>query len=73
MSLTSTSPRLLRMKRVCDLTGISKSHVYHMVSKGQFPKPVSLVPGGSSKGWVEEEVVDWIESRIKQRNEGAEQ
>jgi prophage regulatory protein len=60
--------KIIRIKSVCDQSGISKSHIYHLVAQGLFPGSVSLVPGGASKGWVESEVQDWIHSRIAARN-----
>ena len=62
------SQRLIRIKKVIELTGISKSYVYALSEKGLFPKSVQLVPGGSSVGWVESEILEWIDSRIHARN-----
>ncbi len=59
--------RLIRMKQVQHLTGLSRSYLYDLSSRGLFPASVSLVPGGSSKGWVEQEVHDWISQRIAER------
>jgi prophage regulatory protein len=61
--------KLIRMKAVTELAGISKSYVYSLSGKGLFPKSVQLVPGGSSVAWVEQEVLDWIDSRIKERDD----
>ncbi len=60
--------RLIRIKQVVKITGISKSYIYQLVSKGQFPQSVNLIQGGSSVAWVESEVLDFIESRIQSRN-----
>jgi prophage regulatory protein len=61
--------KLLRIRKVVDLTGISKSYIYNLCRKGQFPKPIELVPGGTSVAWVEAEVQEWIDSRIQQRDQ----
>jgi prophage regulatory protein len=61
---------IIRIKSVCYQTGMSRSHIYHLAAQGIFPKSVSLVPGGSSKGWVESEVQGWISSRVEARNAG---
>lgn len=66
---TNHTHRLIRIKDVCHFTGISKSHIYLLASQGKFPKSVSLVPGGSSKAWLESEVKDWINGRIAAREE----
>ncbi|GAA0794846.1 helix-turn-helix transcriptional regulator [Marinobacterium sediminicola] len=66
---SQTTTRLIRIKEVCNLTGISRSHIYLLASKGMFPKSVDLIPGGAAKAWVEQEVHDWINQRIAARNE----
>ena len=60
--------RLIRIKAVVTLTGLSKSYIYELRNKGLFPKSIQLVAGGSSVAWVEQEVLDWIESRIQDRD-----
>jgi prophage regulatory protein len=62
------APRLIRAKQVIELTAISRSYLYQLVSQGQFPKSIQLVPGGSSVAWVEQEVLNWIDSRIQARD-----
>ena len=63
------SNRLIRIRDVIYLTGISKSYIYQLVSQNQFPKSIQLIPGGSSVAWVEGEVLEWIDGRIQERNE----
>ena len=65
----TVSFRILRMKELQTLTGLSRSYLYHLAKEGSFPKPISLVPGGSSKGWLESEVLTWISERIAEREE----
>jgi len=65
----SHSNTLIRIKRVIELTGISKSYIYQLCGQGLFPKSIQLVAGGASVAWVESEVHDWIESRIRARDE----
>lgn len=60
--------KILRIKSVIEQTGMSRSHIYHLSSKGLFPKSISLVPGGAAVGWLESEVQDWIEARIADRD-----
>jgi len=62
--------KLLRIKQVQAMTGISKSYLYMLCSQNLFPKSIQLVAGGSSVAWVESEVLEWIDSRIKARDEG---
>lgn len=68
VSQPNHAPRLLRAKQVIELTAISRSYLYQLVSQGQFPKSIQLVPGGSSVAWVEQEVLDWVDSRIQARD-----
>ncbi len=65
-----TPVKLVRIKSVVELTGLSKSYIYDLSNKGIFPKRIQLVPGGSSVAWVESEIKDWIDSRIHERNQG---
>lgn len=60
------SERLLRRKEVEDRVGLSRSTIYEMMSKGQFPKPVKL--GLRAVRWREEDVDAWIAARIAERN-----
>jgi prophage regulatory protein len=62
--------KLIRIKSVVSLTGLSKSYIYDLCKKGLFPESVHLVPGGTSVAWVADEVQNWIESRIQERDEG---
>ena len=61
--------KLIRIKSVVDLTGLSKSYIYELCKKGLFPRSIQLVPGGTSVAWVESEIQGWIESRIQERDE----
>ena len=54
--------RILRLKEVKSLTGLSRSTIYLEMSKGNFPKQVQLT-GARSVGWYETTINQWIESR----------
>ena len=58
-----SSKKLLRLKSVLELTGLSRSWVYAMIHLGQFPAPVSL--GERVVAWPEAEIQKWIRSRLK--------
>ncbi len=62
--------KFIRIRSVIELTGLSKSYIYDLCNKSLFPKSVPLVRGGSSVAWVEGEILDWIDSRISERNSG---
>jgi prophage regulatory protein len=63
--------RFIRIREVVRLTGISKSYIYQLCNDNQFPKSIQLIPGGKSVAWLESEVIDWIDSRVKARDEVA--
>ncbi len=54
---------ILRLPQVMARTGLSRSTIYLRISKGQFPRPISL--GGRAVGWIEEEIDRWLEEQIK--------
>lgn len=60
--------RIIRIQQVMHLTGLSRSYLYALTAKGEFPKSVTLIPGGSSKGWVEAEIHEWVDQRISDRD-----
>ena len=62
--MQKTYERLLRAKEVAQRTGLSTAYIYLLASEGKFPRSINLVPGGTSRAWIESEVNDWIESRI---------
>lgn len=59
------SKRVIRLPRVLDRTGLSRSGIYQKIKKGQFPAAIPL--GERSVGWLEAEVDDWIEKHIAMR------
>ena len=56
------SVRILRLKEVQRMTGLSRSTIYAEIAKGNFPKQVKLT-GARSVGWQENTITQWIESR----------
>ncbi|MGQ5245456.1 helix-turn-helix transcriptional regulator [Xanthomonas arboricola] len=68
MSSTNPQHRLLRLRDVLDKVGLSKSTVYAMIRRKEFPKPVHL---GCMATWVESEIDAWITSRIDERDQAA--
>jgi prophage regulatory protein len=68
---TNQTPKLIRIKSVIELTGVSKSYIYDLSNRGLFPKSIQLISGGTSVAWVESEVESWIEERIAERDQEA--
>lgn len=49
---------ILRLKQVCELTGLKRSTVYNRIAEGSFPKQFPL--GGRAVGWLASDVDSWI-------------
>mgnify|MGYP000072936531 FL=1 len=60
--------RIMRLKEIIEKTGLSRSTIYNLISKGEFPKQVDL--GARSVGWVDTEVEEWLLAKIENRNSG---
>lgn len=71
LKMTSSIPnkRVLRSKHVVGRVKLSRSGVYELVKKDQFPKPFKLVQGGRASGWLESDIDEWIDSRASKRGE----
>ena len=54
--------RLLRLPEVLSLTGLSRSRLY---ADPSFPKSVKI--GERAVAWVEDEIKEWVDARIAQR------
>jgi prophage regulatory protein len=52
--------RILRLKEVVHLTGLSRSTVYTLIQSEKFPKPLRLSKRAS--GWLLAEIEEWINS-----------
>ncbi len=57
--------RFLKLKEVIEKTALSRSAIYRKMDEGDFPVSVSL--GDRAVAWVEEEVNNWMEMRLAQR------
>lgn len=54
---------ILRLPRVKEITGLSRTAIYDKLSRSEFPRPISL--GSRSIGWLESEVNDWIAEQVE--------
>ncbi len=61
------SHKVLRLPSVKEQTGLSRSTIYLRIKKGDFPKPISL--GDRAVGWLEKDIDDWLEQKIKDSQE----
>ena len=58
MSITT----IWRLPEVLRQTGLSRSTVYEMIARGDFPQQVQL--GRRAVGWIAEDVVQWIHGKV---------
>jgi prophage regulatory protein len=54
--------RFLRLPVVSERTGLSRSQIYSLISRGEFPAQIRLSERASA--WLEEEIQEWCEARV---------
>lgn len=54
-------PEIYRLPSVVAACGISRSTIYEMIGRGEFPAPVKL--GARAVGWRRRDIEAWLESR----------
>jgi prophage regulatory protein len=59
--------RILSKRQLKELVLYSPQHIARLEKAGQFPQRVQLGP--CRVGWVEDEVLDWLQSRLDCRGE----
>jgi len=60
--------RFLKLPEVLHLCGLSRSTLYELIARNQFPAQLSL--GGKSVAWLQSEITVWMGERIAERNRG---
>jgi prophage regulatory protein len=63
--MSYSNHRVLKRRAVEVKTGLTRSALYDLISKGLFPRPIRL--GLRSVGWIESEVDEWIAARMDAR------
>ena len=53
---------LLRLNKVKEITGLSRSSLYQMMDRGLFPRSINI--GSRAIAWTDQSIQEWIESRI---------
>lgn len=56
--------RFMRLPEVRSITGLSRSHIYELISRDEFPRQYKL--GERASGWLESEIRDWVQMKIIQ-------
>ncbi len=59
----------LRRRAVEETTGLSRSTIYDLMSRGLFPRPVKLTR--KAVGWPESDVTRWLDERKAEREADA--
>lgn len=60
--------RFMRLPEVINTCGLSRSTIYDLIGREQFPSQISL--GGKNVAWLASEIDGWMQSRIAQRAGG---
>ena len=75
----SPQNRLIRLPEVLSRTGYGRTSIYRKMEDGSFPRSVKLggppidpnVFDSRAIAWIEDEVEQWIDSRIEERDLGS--
>lgn len=59
--------KIIRLKTVIEMTGLSRSTIYDYIARKLFPRQITL--GENSRGWLYSEVDEWLDLRIQKRDE----
>jgi len=62
MNTINSNERLVKIKTVMEYVEFSKSKIYDLISKNQFPKPIKI---GSSSLWKFSDIQAFIDEKIK--------
>jgi prophage regulatory protein len=57
--------RIIRKPELLNMIGLSDPTVWRMEKEGRFPKRLRL--GGNSCGWLESEILEWLDNRAAAR------
>lgn len=57
--------RLLSKRQLKEMVLYSPQHIARLEKAGKFPKRVQIGP--NRVGWVEDEVLDWLRSKLDRR------
>ena len=61
---------LHRLPATLARTGLSRSQLYRLIARGEFPRPIKLA-GTASAAWSSTAVSHWIEQQLNQDAESA--
>jgi prophage regulatory protein len=56
---------IIKLYQVQNITTLSRTTIYRLIADGKFPKQIKL--SERSSGWVEQEVIDYLDKCIDNR------
>lgn len=59
--------KILKIKQVIEIVGLSRSSIYYLIKKGDFPRQIKISMRAS--GWLMSDVNKWIDSRASMRSQ----
>ena len=63
MAKQTAEVQFLRLQQVRDITQLSKSSIYRLMSEGDFPRQIPLT--ARQVVWVKQHVMDWCNKKVK--------
>jgi len=60
------SNKIIKLIDVQNITTFSRSTIYRLISQGKFPKQIKL--SERAAGWIEQEVLDYLDNCINNRS-----
>ena len=57
---------LIRLPEVMKRTALSRSQIYELMDRGEFPRSVKIT-GARSVAWAEVEIAQWIANLLAER------
>jgi prophage regulatory protein len=61
MNSQDTQVLVVRMSRLVEMIGLSRSTIWKLLSEGKFPNPIRL--GSRSIAWRINDIEEWLQSR----------
>ena len=62
--------KLLRQPAVTEITTLSRSALYELMARGEFPRPLKI--GAQAVAWKQSEVLAWLEALPRSNGWGGE-
>jgi len=58
--------KIIKLPKVMEMTTFCRTTIYRLIEQGKFPKQIKLAE--RSSGWLESEVLDYLEVKINGRH-----